>query len=261
MPGITDVSKPQYYHKVVDCQWACPAHTNVPEYLRLIAQGRYSDSYMLNRESNVFPGILGRTCDRPCEPACRRGRVDGKPVAICRLKRVASDLRDDITDRLPQAPAEKNGKRVALIGAGPASLTVANDLMPLGYEVVIFEKLDRSGGLMRINIPAFRLPATVLDEELNYILDMGVDVRYNSPVSSMKALLGEGFDAVFVGSGAPKGKELDVPGRNDPAIKDKIHIGIEWLGSVHFGHVEKIEPRVLIIGVGNTAMDCCRSSK
>ena len=257
----TDVTKPQYYHKVVDCQWACPAHTNVPEYLRLIAQSRYSDSYMLNRESNVFPGILGRTCDRPCEPACRRGRVDGKPVAICRLKRVAADLRDDITDRLPKAPSEKNGKRVALIGAGPASLTVANDLMPLGYDVVIFEKMDRAGGLMRINIPAFRLPAKVLDEEVDYILDMGVDIRYDSPVSSMKALLAEGYDAVFVGSGAPKGKELDIPGRHDAAIKDRIHIGIEWLGSVHFGHIEKIEPRVLIIGVGNTAMDCCRTSK
>jgi NADPH-dependent glutamate synthase beta subunit-like oxidoreductase/ferredoxin len=216
---------------------------------------------MLNRESNVFPGILGRTCDRPCEPACRRGRVDGKPVAICRLKRVAADLRDDITDRLPKAPAEKNGKRVALVGAGPASLTVANDLMPLGYDVVIYEKMDRAGGLMRINIPAFRLPAKVLDEEVDYILDMGVDIRYDSPVSSMKSLLAEGYDAVFVGSGAPKGKELDIPGRNDAAIKDRIHIGIEWLGSVHFGHIEKIEPRVLIIGVGNTAMDCCRTSK
>jgi NADPH-dependent glutamate synthase beta subunit-like oxidoreductase/ferredoxin len=216
---------------------------------------------MLNRESNVFPGILGRTCDRPCEPACRRGRVDGKPVAICRLKRVAADLRDDITDRLPKAPPEMNGKRVALVGAGPASLTVANDLMPLGYDVVIYEKMDRAGGLMRINIPAFRLPAKVLDEEVDYILDMGVDIRYDSPVSSMKSLLAEGYDAVFVGSGAPKGKELDIPGRNDPAIKDRIHIGIEWLGSVHFGHIEKIEPRVLIIGVGNTAMDCCRTSK
>jgi NADPH-dependent glutamate synthase beta subunit-like oxidoreductase/ferredoxin len=216
---------------------------------------------MLNRESNVFPGILGRTCDRPCEPACRRGRVDGKPVAICRLKRVAADLRDDITDRLPRTPHVKNGKRVALVGAGPASLTVANDLMPLGYDVVIFEKMDRAGGLMRINIPAFRLPAKVLDEEVDYILDMGVDIRYDSPVSSMKALLAEGYDTVFVGSGAPKGKELDIPGRHDAAIKERIHIGIEWLGSVHFGHIEKIEPRVLIIGVGNTAMDCCRTSK
>ena len=257
----TDVSTPRHYHKVVDCQYACPAHTNVPEYLRLIAQGRFSDSYMLNRESNVFPGILGRTCDRPCEPACRRTRVDGKPVAICRLKRVAADLRDDITDRLPKAPAEKNGKRLALIGAGPSALTVANDLMPLGYEITMFEKNAQPGGLMRINIPAFRLPATVLDDETGYILDMGVDVRYNSPITSMKALLDEGYDAVFVGSGAPKGKELEIPGRHDGNAADVIHIGIEWLGSVHFGHIEKIEPRVLIIGVGNTAMDCCRSAK
>ena len=255
----TDVSNPSYYHKVVDCQWACPAHTNVPEYIRLIAQGRYTESYLLNRESNVFPGILGRTCDRPCEPACRRGRVDGKPVAICRLKRVAADHRDDISAFLPKAPDQKNGKRVALIGAGPASLTVANDLMPLGYEVVIFEKLAEPGGLMRINIPSFRLPAEVLDDEVGYILDMGVDIRYNSPVTSMKALLAEPWDAVFVGSGAPTGKDLDVPGRQEAAAN--IHIGIEWLASAHFGHIERIGERVLIIGVGNTAMDCCRTSR
>src|SRR5512142_2882544 len=201
----TDTSNPDYFHKVVDCQWACPAHTNVPEYIRLIAQGRYTESYMLNRESNVFPGILGRTCDRPCEPACRRTRVEDKPVAICRLKRVAADLRDDITDRLPKAPSAKNGKRIALIGAGPESLAVANDLMPLGYQVTIFEKLDKPGGLMRTNIPSFRLPEHVLAEEIDYILDMGVDVRYNSPIESFKALLDENFDPIFIGSGAPRG--------------------------------------------------------
>jgi len=255
----TDVSNPQYYHKVVDCQWACPAHTNVPEYIRLIAQGRYTDSYLLNRESNVFPGILGRTCDRPCEPACRRGRVDGKPVAICRLKRVAADNRDDVRDRLPKAPDEKNGKRVALIGAGPSSLTVANDLMPLGYEVVIFEKLAEPGGLMRINIPSFRLPAQVLNEEIGYIVDMGVDVRYNSPITSMRDLLAQGFDAIYVGSGAPHGKNLELAGREEAAAN--IHIGIEWLASAHFGHIDRIGKRVLIVGVGNTAMDCCRTSR
>jgi NADPH-dependent glutamate synthase beta subunit-like oxidoreductase/ferredoxin len=255
----TNVSDPRYYHKVVDCQWACPAHTDVPEYIRLIAQGRYTDAYMVNRDSNVFPGILGRTCDRPCEPACRRERIDGKPVAICRLKRVAADLRDEYRHLLPAIPTEKNGKRVALIGAGPASLTVANDLMPLGYECVIFEQNERPGGLMRINIPSFRLPAEVLDEEIGAIVDMGVEVRYSTPVKSMKSLLAEGFDAVFVGSGAPKGKELDVPGRKECA--DNIHIGIDWLASVHFGHIAKIGERVLIIGVGNTAMDCCRTSK
>ncbi len=254
----TDVANPAYYHRVVDCQWACPAHTNVPEYIRLIAQGRYTESYLLNRESNVFPGILGRTCDRPCEPACRRTRVDGKPVAICRLKRVASDLRGDVSDSLPKAATIKNGKRIACIGAGPASLTVANDLMPLGYEVVIYEKLSRPGGLMRTNIPAFRLPATVLDEEINMIVDMGVKVLYDSPVTSMKWLLEQGYDAIFVGSGAPKGKNLEIPGRYDT---DKIYIGIDWLEGVHFGHVESIEEHVLIIGVGNTAMDCCRTSK
>ena len=254
----TDVGNPDYYHRVVDCQWACPTHTNVPEYIRLIAHGRFTDAYLLNRESNVFPGILGRTCDRPCEPACRRTRVDGKPVAICRLKRVAADHRDEVRHLLPRAPATTNGKTVALIGAGPASLTVANDLVPLGYAVTVFEKLPRPGGLMRINIPAFRLPEEVLDEEIGYITGMGVDVRYDTPVTSVKALLDRGeYDAVFVGSGAPKGKELDIPGRRD---SDQIFIGIEWLESIHFGHVSSVGKRVLIIGVGNTAMDCCRSA-
>jgi NADPH-dependent glutamate synthase beta subunit-like oxidoreductase/ferredoxin len=255
----TNVGHPDYYHRVVDCQWACPAHTNVPEYIRLIAQNRFTEAYLLNRQSNVFPGILGRTCDRPCEPACRRTRVDGKPVAICRLKRVAADHRDEVKHLLPTAPLEKNGKKIALIGAGPASLTVANDLMPLGYQCTIFERQPRPGGLMRINIPAFRLPEQVLDEEIAYIVDMGVEVKYNTPVNSLKELLDAGgYDAVFVGTGAPKGKELDVPGRHDT---DQIFIGIEWLEAIHFGHVESIGQRVLIIGVGNTAMDCCRSSK
>ena len=256
----TNVDDPSYYHQVVDCQWACPAHTDVPGYIRLIAQGRFDDAYLLNRESNVFPGVLGRTCDRPCEPACRRGRVDGSPVAICRLKRVASDLKGDLADRLPVAAKEKNGKRVACIGAGPSSLTVANDLLPVGYEVVMFEQFGRAGGLMRSNIPEFRLPDRVLDEETQVILDMGVDIRYHTPVTSLRALLDEGFDAVYVGVGAPRGKELDLPGRHDEA-ESHIHIGIDWLESVAFGHLDAIGQRVLIIGVGNTAMDCCRSSR
>lgn len=256
----TDTSDPSYFHKVVDCQWACPAHTNVPEYIRLIAQGRYTESYMLNRKSNVFPGVLGRTCDRPCEPACRRGRVEEKPVAICRLKRVAADLKGDVSDLLPKAPEKTNGKRIALIGSGPASLTVANDLAPLGYEITIFEALPTSGGLMRTNIPSFRLPAQVLDSEIGAILDMGVTIHYNHRIESLKALLDKDeFDAVFIGTGAPKGKELRLPGREEGSAN--IHIGIEWLESVHFKHIESIGEEVLIIGVGNTAMDCCRTSK
>ncbi|HTB11969.1 MAG TPA: FAD-dependent oxidoreductase [Bryobacteraceae bacterium] len=258
----THTEDPAYYHKVVDCQWACPAHTNVPEYIRLIAQGRFTDAYMLNRESNVFPAILGRTCDRPCEPACRRGRLDGKPVAICRLKRVAADHRGEIVDLLPPIPAKKNGKRIGIVGAGPASLTVANDLMPHGYEVVIFEQNEKPGGLMRTNIPAFRLPAKVLDEETQTILNMGVDIRYSTPVNSMKALLAEKFDAIFIGSGAPRGKELEIPGRHEALVNGpRIHIGIDWLESIAFGHIDSVGENVLIIGVGNTAMDCCRSSK
>jgi formate dehydrogenase (NADP+) beta subunit len=254
----TDTGHADYFHRVVDCQWACPAHTDVPEYIRLIAQGRFTDAYMVNRVSNVFPGILGRVCDRPCEPACRRGRIENKPVAICRLKRVAADHRDDISALLPRAPERKNGKHVACIGAGPASLTVANDLLPLGYEVTIFEQFAIAGGLMRTNIPAFRLPANVLDEEIGYITNMGADLRLNSPVGSMKQLLeSQEFDAVFVGTGAPKGKELELPGRRD---SKRIHIGIAWLESVAFKHIDTIGERVLIIGVGNTAMDCCRTS-
>jgi len=254
----TDTSRPDYFHKVVDCQWACPAHTDVPSYIRLIAQGEFSDAYMLNRESNVFPGILGRVCDRPCEPACRRGRVEDEPVAICRLKRVAADHRDDISDRLPKAPAKKNGKKIALIGAGCASMTVANDLLPLGYEITIFEALETTGGLMRTNIPQFRLPPRVLDEEIAYIVNMGAEVKFNHRIESMKDLLDDGgFDAVFVGTGAPRGKELELPGRND---SENIFIGIDWLESVAFGHLDSIGERVLIIGVGNTAMDCCRTS-
>ena len=258
----TDTTNPDYYHRVVDCQWACPAHTDVPEYIRLIALGQFTEAYLVNRESNVFPGILGRVCDRPCEPACRRGRVEDKPVAICRLKRVAADHRDDVSQRLPRAPKQKNGKRIVCIGAGPASLTVANDLMPLGYEVTILEKWGTPGGLMRTNIPSFRLPEAVLAEEIGYITNMGVDLRLASPVTSLKEVLATGgYDAVFVGSGAPKGKDLDLPGRRDSReASDHIHIGIDWLESVAFDHIKSIGRRVLIIGVGNTAMDCCRTS-
>ena len=254
----TNISDPNYFHKVVDCQWACPAHTDVPKYIRLIAQGKFSDAYMVNRESNVFPGILGRVCDRPCEPACRRTRVEDKPVAICRLKRVAADHRDDITARLPQPPSKKNGKSVALIGAGCASLTVANDLLPLGYDITIFEALDMTGGLMRTNIPQFRLPPEVLNEEIEYILGMGADLKLNHRINSLRDFREKNnFDAIFVGTGAPKGKELNLPGRYD---SKNVHIGIEWLESVAFEHIDKIGKNVLIIGVGNTAMDCCRTS-
>jgi len=261
----TDISTPDYFHKVVDCQWACPAHTPVPEYIRLIAQGRYGDAYMVNWRSNVFPGILGRTCDRPCEPACRRGRVeddDGpkpEPVAICRLKRVAADFKDDISERLPKPAKRKNGKRIALVGAGPASLTVARDLTPLGYEVVMYDGDRRAGGMIRTQIPRFRLPESVIDEEVGYVLDLGVELRAGHRVDSLKALLFEGYDAVFVGTGAPRGRDLDVPGRKAAAAN--IHIGIDWLSSVSFGHIDRIGKRVIVLGGGNTAMDCCRSSR
>jgi NADPH-dependent glutamate synthase beta subunit-like oxidoreductase len=255
----TDIAAPDYFHKVVDCQWACPAHTPVPEYIRLIAEGRYSDAYMINWKSNVFPGILGRTCDRPCEPACRRGRVEKDPVAICRLKRVTADYKDDVSGRMPRPPGRKNGKRIALVGGGPASLTVARDLAPLGYDLTVFDQDPQSGGMMRTQIPKFRLPDRVIDEECNYIIDMGVKFVGGKRIDSLKALLAEGYDAVFVGSGAPRGRELNIPGRKEAA--KNIHIGIDWLSSVSFGHTTRIGKRVIVLGGGNTAMDCCRSSR
>jgi formate dehydrogenase (NADP+) beta subunit len=255
----TNIAAPDYFHKVVDCQWACPAHTPVPEYIRLIAAGRYSDAYMINWKSNVFPGVLGRTCDRPCEPACRRGRVENEPVAICRLKRVAADYKGDVKARLPRPAAQKNGKRIALVGAGPASLTVARDLAPLGYHCTVFDADPKAGGMIRTQIPRFRLPETVIDEECDYILDLGVDFRPGIRIDSLKALLAEGWDAIFVGSGAPRGRDLDIAGRKEAAAN--IHIGIDWLSSVSFGHITKIGRRVIVLGGGNTAMDCCRSSR
>src|SRR4249919_3183936 len=260
----TDIRNPDYFHKVVDCQWACPAHTPVPEYIRLIAAGRYDDAYLVNWESNVFPGILGRTCDRPCEPACRRGRVEEnngdkpEPVAICRLKRVTADFKNDIRHRLPKA-GKPNGKRIACVGAGPASLAVARDLAPLGYHVTVFDSDPKAGGFMRTQVPRFRLPESVIDEETGYILDLGVEFHGGQCIDSLKKLLTEGYDAVFVGCGAPRGRDLDLPGRWD--AKDHIHIGIDWLSSVSFGHISKIGKRVIVLGGGNTAMDCCRSSR
>ena len=255
----TDITNPNYFHKVVDCQWACPAHTPVPEYIRMIAAGRYGDAYMVNWYSNVFPGILGRTCDRPCEPACRRVRVEKQPVAICRLKRVAADNKDDVSARMPSA-GEWNGKRVALIGAGPASLSVARDLAPLGYALTLFDSEGRGGGMIRSQIPRFRLPESVIDEEVGYVVGMGgIDTRFGKRVNSLKGVIDEGFDAVFVGTGAPRGRDLDVPGRTEAAAN--IHIGIDWLSSVSFGHIDKIGCRVIVLGVSNTAMDCCRTSR
>jgi formate dehydrogenase beta subunit len=262
----TDIKNPDYFHKVVDCQWACPAHTPVPEYIRLIAAGRYDDAYMVNWKSNVFPGILGRTCDRPCEPACRRGRVEEEnqarpePVAICRLKRVAADFKGDgVKARMPKPAAKQNGRKIACVGAGPASLTVARDLAPLGYQVTVFDQDPRAGGMIWSQIPRFRLPEAVIDEEVGYILDLGVEFKGGVKIDSMKKLMAQGYDAIFVGSGAPRGRDLDIPGRKEAA--KNIHIGIDWLSSVSFGHTTRIGKRVIVLGGGNTAMDCCRTSK
>ena len=255
----TNTEAPDYFHKVVDCQWACPAHTPVPEYIRLIAQGRHADAYMVNWKSNVFPGILGRTCDRPCEPACRRGRIEDEPVAICRLKRVAADNKGDVSARMPTAPANRIGKKIACIGAGPASMTVARDLAPLGYEVVVYDADARSGGMIRSQIPRFRLPESVIDEEMGYITALGLEMRLGERIDSLGDLLKQDYDAIFVGTGAPRGRDLDVPGRREAAAN--IHIGIDWLSSVSFGHVETIGRRVIVLGGGNTAMDCCRTSR
>jgi NADPH-dependent glutamate synthase beta subunit-like oxidoreductase/NAD-dependent dihydropyrimidine dehydrogenase PreA subunit len=261
----TNVADPAYFHKVVDCQWACPAHTPVPEYIRLIAQGRYDAAYMVNWVANVFPGILGRTCDRPCEPACRRSRVVEKnlgkpePVAICRLKRVAADFKGQEIRAMIPRPEPRNGKRVACVGGGPASLTVARDLALQGYAVTVYEAERKAGGFMWSQIPRFRLPEGVIDEEVGLILGLGVELRAGQRIDSLKALLAEDWDAVFVGSGAPRGRDLKIPGRQEAA--EHIHVGIEWLASVSFGHVKSVGKRVLVLGGGNTAMDCCRSAR
>lgn len=255
----TDINNPEYFHKVVDCQYACPAHTPVPEYIRLIAQGKYTEAYMINWDSNVFPGVLGRTCDRPCEPACRRGRVEEEPVAICRLKRVAADNKGDVKQHMPKGPFKPNGKKIALVGAGPASLTVARDLATLGYELHLYDEQKLGGGFMRSQIPAFRLPEQVLNDEVNYILDLGIHTHFNHYVSSLKELMNQAYDAVFIGSGAPKGRDLDLPGRKEADAN--IHIGINWLSSVAFEHTHKIGSKVIVLGGGNTAMDCCRTAR
>ena len=255
----TNIKNPEYFHKVVDCQYACPAHTPVPEYIRLIAAGKYTEAFMINWESNVFPGILGRTCDRPCEPACRRGRVEEEPVAICRLKRVAADNKGEVKHLMPQGPFQPNGKKIALIGGGPASLTVARDLAPLGYEIHLYDEWNKGGGMMRTQIPAFRLPEEVLDEEVNYVLDMGIHTHFNHFVDSMKGVLEKDYDAIFVGTGAPKGRNLNLPGREEADAN--VHIGIEWLAGVAFEHIKSVGKKVIVLGGGNTAMDCCRTSR
>jgi formate dehydrogenase (NADP+) beta subunit len=255
----TDIKNPEYFHKVVDCQYACPAHTPVPEYIRLIADEKFDEAYMVNWDSNVFPGVLGRTCDRPCEPACRRGRIEKEPVAICRLKRVAADNKGDVKKHMPQGPFKSNGKKIALIGGGPASLTVARDLAPLGYHIDLYDEHKKGGGFMRTQIPAFRLPETVLNEEVNFVLDLGIHTHFNHYVKSMKEVVNKDYDAIFVGSGAPKGRDLEIPGRQEAAAN--FHIGINWLASVAFEHVTKIGKKVIVLGGGNTAMDCCRTAR
>lgn len=256
----TNTDDPEYFHKVIDCQYACPSHTPVPEYIRRISEGKYDEAFKLNWISNVFPGILGRICDRPCEPACRRTRVEETPVAICRLKRVTADYKSDSTDFMPEVPTEKNGKKIALIGGGPASLTVARDLLPLGYEIDLYDDQSKGGGFIRTQVPSFRLPEKVLNEEVDRILNMGVTSHFNHYVDSLKEIVEKGYDAIFIGSGAPRGRDLpNLPGRQEGS--GSIFIGIEWLAAVLYRHVVSTPPKVLVLGGGNTAMDCCRMAK
>ena len=256
----TDINTPEYFHKVIDCQYACPSHTPVPEYIRMISQGKYDEAFKINWISNVFPGVLGRICDRPCEPACRRTRVEETPVAICRLKRVAADFKTPGADFLPEIPTEKNGKKIALIGGGPASLTVARDLLPLGYTVDLYDNQAKAGGFIRTQVPSFRLPEKVLNEEVERILKMGVNSHFNHYVDSLKKIVDLGYDAIFVGTGAPRGRDLpELPGRAEGG--EAVYIGIEWLAGVLYRHIIRSGPRVLVLGGGNTAMDCCRTAK
>ena len=258
----TDARDSLGFLHVVDCQWACPAHTPVPEYIRLVAQGRYDEAYLLNWQANVFPGILGRICDRPCETACRRGRVEQgntdqpSPVAICRIKRVAADF--SAREIPAMTPARSNGKRIACVGGGPASLTVARDLAPLGYEVTVFDGQQAAGGFMRSAVPRFRLPESVIDEEVGHVMALGAQFHGSWQIESMAGLMRADYDAIFVGCGAPRGRDLELPGRS--AAAEHIHLGLDWLASVHFGHITTAGRRVIVLGGGNTAMDCCRTA-
>jgi NADPH-dependent glutamate synthase beta subunit-like oxidoreductase len=257
------VTSPDWYQTNIPCQVGCPAHTDVSTYIGLISQARFDEAYLLNRNANVVPGVLGRTCARPCEPVCRRNKVDGKPIAICWLKRAAADHRE-YRHHAERPPVTKD-KKVAIIGAGSAGLACARDLREMGYPVTIYEQYPTGGGVMVNGIPVWRLPRDVTREECDeYMEDIGVEVHYNTRVGRdvlLTDLLKE-YDAVYVGAGcyipnAMTGPDNKIiPGADLHGVED----GIRLLEKTNYGEPAFIGKKVAILGAGFTAMDCCRTA-
>ncbi len=245
---------PQWFSDNIPCMTACPSHTDISRYIALIADGRYADSFELNREHNVFPGCLGRMCARPCEDACRRKEIDA-PIGICYLKRVAADYRGETRRETPPPP---NGLTAAVIGAGANGLTAARQLARKGYAVTVFERYPVPGGVMWTGVPEWRLPRDVIQEEVELIADLGIEIRYNCEVGKDVSLreLAEAHDAVVISAGCQIPQELGVPGED----LDGVVSGLKFLEEVSLGQEDVwVGRRVVTIGGGFTSMDCVRT--
>ncbi len=255
--------EPDWYKTNIPCQVGCPAHTDVSTYIGLISQGRFDEAYLLNRNANVVPGVLGRTCARPCEPVCRRNKIDGRQVAICWLKRAAADHRE-YRHRAETPPITKD-KKVAIIGAGSAGLGCARDLRLMGYPVTIYDSYPTGGGMMVGGIPIWRLPRDVTREECDeYMEDMGVEMVMNTTVGKDIALtdLLKQYDAVYIAAGCQMSNPMtDDKGKLVPGHDlEGVMSGLPFLEKVNFGEPVFVGKRVVVLGGGFTAMDCCRSA-
>jgi formate dehydrogenase major subunit len=244
--------------KSVPCQNACPAHTNIPGYIRCIHEKRYGRSYELNRMANILPGVLGRICSRPCELFCRHGESDlGSPVSICSLKRSAADLKSPM-HRIMEGLYSPSGRKVAVIGAGPAGLGAAHELAVLGHKVVIYEAFDKPGGMLMYGIPEFRLPRDVLQLEIENIIRLGVELKTGVKVGTDVALdeLLEQYDAVVTATGCTKPNNLGVEGEG----LENVYSGVHFMEMINNGEKPYVGKNVMVIGDGFTAMDCSRSA-
>ena len=237
---------------IVPCSDACPAHIDIPRYVHYIAQGKYSEALAVIREKVPFPGSLGRVCIHPCEEACRRGQLND-PISIKELKRSAAD-RGDESWRSNSKVAEPTGKRIAVVGAGPAGLTAAYYLTKSGHSATVFEALAEPGGMMRVGIPEYRLPRDILGGEIQVIREAGVDIRTNTRIESIESLIEQGYDAVLLAIGAHKGTKIGVEGEDLPGVMD----GASFLREVNLGKEVKPGNKVAVIGGGNSAIDGAR---